>query len=88
MTLLLDGGYAPAIVDDGLTRLWDDDVPAAPATDHVSRTLDDLLSETWEGLHAAAMAQCPVCGDALAPRWSAGSGVVGGRCGNCGSEVS
>ena len=53
------------------------------------RTLDDLLSDAWEGLSAAsATAACPVCDGELAPRWSAGAGVVGGRCRDCGSELS
>jgi len=87
MTLLLDAGSAPAVIGDGVARLWED-TPALPALDDAGRSLDDLLAETWEELHAAAAAACPVCGHALAPRWSAGAGVVGGRCGNCGSEVS
>jgi hypothetical protein len=52
-------------------------------------TLDDVLSGAWEGLSAAASATaCPVCHGALVPRWSAGAGVVGGRCRDCGSELS
>jgi hypothetical protein len=52
-------------------------------------TLDDLLSGAWEGLSAAGSSTaCPVCGGALQPRWSAGAGVVGGRCRDCGSELS
>jgi hypothetical protein len=52
-------------------------------------TLDDVLSGAWEGLSAAAsFTACPVCQGELAPRWSAGAGVVGGRCRDCGSELS
>jgi hypothetical protein len=52
-------------------------------------TLDDVLSAAWEGLSAAASSTaCPVCDGALVPRWSAGAGVVGGRCRDCGSELS
>ncbi len=52
-------------------------------------TLDDLLSGAWEGLTAAASSTaCPVCEGELDPRWSAGAGVVGGRCRDCGSELS
>jgi hypothetical protein len=52
-------------------------------------TLDDLLSGAWEGLTAAASSTaCPVCHGELQPRWSAGAGVVGGRCRDCGSELS
>jgi hypothetical protein len=52
------------------------------------RTLDDLLSDAWEGLVASRCADCPACGSKMTPRWSAGAGVVGGRCGNCGSELA
>ena len=52
-------------------------------------TLDDLLSGAWEGLTAAAPSpSCPVCHGELEPRWSAGAGVVGGRCRGCGTELS
>ena len=51
-------------------------------------TLDDVLSGAWEGLSAAASSTaCPVCHGELVPRWSAGAGVVGGRCRDCGSEL-
>jgi hypothetical protein len=51
-------------------------------------TLDDLVSSAWEGLAAAASSTaCPVCQGELQPRWSAGAGVVGGRCRDCGSEL-
>ena len=53
-------------------------------------TLDEVLSGAWDGLSSAAASStaCPVCAGALAPRWSAGAGVVGGRCRDCGSELS
>ena len=51
-------------------------------------TLDDLVAGAWEGLLAGAPADCLVCGTLMAPRHSAGAGVVGGRCGGCGSTVS
>ncbi len=51
-------------------------------------TLDDVLSGAWEGLLATASTACPVCEGELTPRWSAGAGVVGGRCRDCGSELS
>ena len=50
-------------------------------------TLDDLVAGAWEGLLAGAPADCLVCGTPLAPRHSAGAGVVGGRCGGCGSTL-
>jgi hypothetical protein len=51
-------------------------------------TLDDLVAGAWEGLLAGAPADCLVCGSPLAPRHSAGAGIVGGRCGDCGTTVS
>ena len=66
---------------DAGVQLWDEDGGGA--------TLDDLLSGAWEGLTAAiAPTACPVCQGELEPRWSAGAGVVGGRCRDCGSELS
>ena len=51
-------------------------------------TLDDLVAGVWEGLLAGAPADCPACGTVMTPRHSAGAGVVGGRCGGCGSTLS
>ena len=62
-------------------------VQAASAHRH-GPTLDDLVAGAWEGLLAGAPADCPVCGSALSPRHSAGAGIVGGRCGGCGTTVS
>jgi hypothetical protein len=64
----------------GDIRLW--------AEDGGEATLDELLSGTWDGLAGAPAAVCPVCHGELEPRWSAGAGVVGGRCRDCGSELS
>jgi hypothetical protein len=61
--------------------------PSRAAVDEGNRTLDDVLSGAWEGLSAAAPVTCPVCAGELTPRWSAGAGVVGGRCGDCGTEL-
>jgi hypothetical protein len=62
-------------------QLWSDERGEA--------TLDDVLSTAWDGLSAAdSSVACPVCGGELQPRWSAGAGVVGGRCRDCGSELS
>jgi hypothetical protein len=84
MALLLDTGGGPAILEDSA-----DSEVRARATGPPQRTLDDVLSEVWESLLAAAApVPCPVCGVAMTPRWSAGAGVVGGRCGNCGSALS
>lgn len=79
-------------------RLFGDGAPAAPAPQLRAvpdapvaaggQTLDDLLTSTWDGLTAGVTAACPVCDGELVPRWSAGAGIVGGRCGDCGSELS
>jgi hypothetical protein len=67
--------------DTDEVQLWEDDGGGA--------TLDDLLSGAWEGLAAAVTTTaCPVCAGELVPRWSAGAGIVGGRCRDCGSELS
>jgi hypothetical protein len=69
------------IDQDEDVQLWEEERGEA--------TLDDVLSGAWEGLSAAAsFTACPVCQGELAPRWSAGAGVVGGRCRDCGSELS
>jgi hypothetical protein len=47
-------------------------------------TLDEAMSALWGGLLGGETATCPACGsDAMQPRHSAGSGVVGGRCLAC-----
>jgi hypothetical protein len=66
---------------------------AAPGTEKTARahrhgpTLDDLVAGAWEGLLAGAPAGCLVCGTPLTPRHSAGAGIVGGRCGGCGTSI-
>jgi hypothetical protein len=62
-------------------QLWGDE-------ERGEATLDDVLSGAWEGLSASSSTACPVCHGELVPRWSAGAGVVGGRCRDCGSELS
>jgi hypothetical protein len=89
---LIDTGARPVAAPRGRRRggpspeclalLWE-------AAVERSRTLDDVLSGAWEGLTAASPSTaCPVCEGELVPRWSAGAGVVGGRCRDCGSELS
>lgn len=51
-------------------------------------TLDDLVVGAWEDLSAHRTVTCPVCGSAaMRPRYGAGLGVAGGRCGDCGSVL-
>ena len=46
-------------------------------------TLEQRLDGVWEGLHAAGVANCPVCGSRME---STGDGAA--RCGGCGSVLS
>jgi hypothetical protein len=46
-------------------------------------TLEQRLDGVWEGLHAAGVADCPLCGARME---SSGDGA--GRCGGCGSTLS
>ena len=51
-------------------------------------TLEDLVLESWAGLRSDATVACPWCDGAMEPRWSAGAGVVGGRCGRCNAQLA
>lgn len=62
-------------------------VPAPPLAAG-ERSLADLVSSTWEALATAETASCFVCGGDLLPRFGAGARSVGGRCSDCGSELS
>ena len=53
-----------------------------------TETLDDAISALWTGLRSGEPGECPVCGTAMEPRHSAGSGVVGGRCGGCSTTLA
>lgn len=50
-------------------------------------TLDDLVVGVWEGLAAHRTVACPACGEAMTPRYGAGSAPVGGRCGSCRTTI-
>ena len=58
---------------------------AAPAV--AARSLDVALTESWTALRAGTTVTCILCGGAMTPRWSAGAGVIGGRCTSCGTEL-
>ncbi len=57
-------------------------VPSGP------RNLAEVIDTAWAGLRADAPVACPVCDGRMEPRWTAGSGIAGGRCKDCGSELS
>ena len=83
----------PALFGAGSAPVASVAAPAAAPTPTASArrhgpTLDDLVAGAWEGLLAGAPADCVVCGAPMAPRHSAGAGIVGGRCGGCGTTVS
>jgi hypothetical protein len=55
---------------------------------HGGLTLDRLITGVWEGLTAHENVSCPVCGEAMAPRRVAGTGVVSGECVACGARLT
>ncbi len=46
-------------------------------------TLEQRLEGVWEGLHAAGVADCPLCGGRMDD-----TGEDSGRCGSCGTSIS
>ena len=46
-------------------------------------TLEQRLEGVWEGLHAAGVADCPMCGGRMED-----TGDDSGRCGGCGTSIS
>ena len=57
------------------------------ATAREGRTLEDVLSGAWEDLSAHRTATCPICDGAMEPRYGSGPSAVGGRCGECRTEL-
>jgi hypothetical protein len=51
------------------------------------RSLDDAITGAFGALRAGATVTCVICGGAMTPRWTAGHGVIGGRCTRCGTEL-
>ena len=60
---------------------------AAPPLHMRTPTLADVMSEAWSAIGTGVATECPVCAGSLLPRWSAGAGVVGGRCSDCGATL-
>ena len=50
-------------------------------------TLDDVLSGAWEALSRHDPATCPVCGQAMRPRYATGPVPTGGRCTGCQTTI-
>jgi hypothetical protein len=78
-------GSRPAVPPD---TDWDERGPAGDPGERRPRsgggrlTLEGHLGRTWEGLLAAGVAECAVCGGAL--EWTGEHGA----CGDCGSVLS
>jgi hypothetical protein len=51
-------------------------------------TLDDVLSNVWEGLTAQSVVTCPVCTSEMKPERSQRTGAIRGRCTDCGSSLT
>jgi hypothetical protein len=62
-------------------------VALPPRTPREGPTLEDVLCGAWEDLTAHRTATCPVCHGAMTPRYGSGPSAVGGRCGDCRSEL-
>ena len=56
---------------------------ASNCSDGGRLTLEQRLDGVWEGLRAAGVADCPVCGSRMDA-----AGDAGGRCGSCGTTLS
>ena len=52
-----------------------------------ARSLADVVDLAWTALQAEAPVACLVCDGRMEPRMSA-TGVAGGRCRDCGTELS
>ena len=86
-----------AVAERRRLSLWDGDdrdvtlpglgrEPEAPVADAVA-SLESAVDGAWSALAAGFAADCLLCGGTVHPRWSAGAGVVGGRCSDCGTEL-
>jgi hypothetical protein len=51
-------------------------------------TLEAMISGVWEGLLAAGVADCPVCGAEMKREGAAGSEGPGAACTACGTKLS
>ena len=77
----------PAVPEVAPVTVADHDASTTASAHRHGPTLDDLVAGAWEGLLAGAPAACVACGAPMTARHSAGAGVVGGRCGGCGTTL-
>ena len=61
--------------------------PALRLAPAPAASLADVIRTAWAGIQAQAPVACPMCDGRMEPRLCA-SGVAGGRCRDCGSELS
>jgi hypothetical protein len=50
-------------------------------------SLDAVIAATWSGLARHRLADCPVCGEEMAPEYGAHALPIGGRCRACGTTL-
>jgi hypothetical protein len=50
-------------------------------------TLDELVSDLWEGLTAHRTVGCPICGEEMTPDYGVHARPLGGSCAGCGSTL-
>jgi hypothetical protein len=50
-------------------------------------TLDELVSELWEGLAAHRTVACLICGEDMGPDYGHHARPVGGTCSRCGATL-
>jgi hypothetical protein len=50
-------------------------------------TLDEFVSELWEGLAAHRKVACPICGKEMSPDYGHHARPVGGTCSHCGATL-
>jgi hypothetical protein len=68
--------------------LWPADEPdLGPPAEMAAPSLEEAFATRWSALESGFTAACLLCGGVVHPRWSAGAGVVGGRCESCGTEI-
>ena len=50
-------------------------------------TLDDFVSDLWDGLAAQRKVACPICGEEMSPDYGHHARPVGGTCSHCGATL-
>jgi len=80
---------ATAVLERPLSLFDREEPPRVPAgRGDDGSTLEALVLGAWEDLSSPRPAACPVCRGDMVARYGAGPAVLGGRCLDCGSELS